>query len=312
MNWCLRLALPCLALVVPAPPASAQMLQDQGPPAVRIVQKNTFAIRYNPLGLLYDGRFSARLRLYESDSKALRDNFVGLGLAPTASPAFLRIGPYLEFNPASVFGVWGALQAVKYFGTFNLVQGFPSARSDFSDSAIKENAANKSAASGWELTLGANFQVKVESVVVRSQARLVRGSLDLRPGERVYYDQFYDVAAPNRGWFFTNDLDVVWQGFDNRFIGGARYTATLPFYDRDRHFDPADAERTADNGMHRVGPFLGWTLHAEDGRAFNTPTLFVLVQWWLKSRFRTGQDVSQAVPLFGVGFQFTGDFLPVK
>ncbi len=48
------------------------------------------------------------------------------------------------------------------------------------------------------------------------------------------------------------------------------------------------------------------------GAKFNTPTVFVLVQWYLKHRFRTGADTSQALPLIGVGFQMTGDFLPVK
>ena len=61
---------------------NAQMLYDQGPPQHRIVHKNTLAVRVNPLGLLYDGRFSYRLRLYESESKSLRDNFLGVGVAP--------------------------------------------------------------------------------------------------------------------------------------------------------------------------------------------------------------------------------------
>ena len=43
--------------------ASAQMLSDQGPPLHRVVHRNTFALRYNPLGLLYDGRFMYRLRV---------------------------------------------------------------------------------------------------------------------------------------------------------------------------------------------------------------------------------------------------------
>lgn len=111
---------------------------------------------------------------------------------------------------------------------------------------------------------------------------------------------------------FTNDLDVVWQGLENKLIAGARYTFTNPFYDPARHYDPNDPVQTADNSMHRVGPFVGYTFKIEDGAKFNNPTVFVLVQWWLKNRNRTGQDVSQAIPLMGVGFQMTGDFLPIK
>ncbi|MBM4378175.1 MAG: hypothetical protein FJ086_02575, partial [Deltaproteobacteria bacterium] len=162
----LRLAPLSLGLLL-ALPASAQMLQDRSPPQHRIVQRNTFALRYNPLGLLYDGRFAYRYRLYESQSVALRDNFVGVGLAPTMSPAFLKVGPYVEFNPLSVLGVWAAFQRVQYYGTFDLLQGFPSATSDFGDRAIKVNTGRRLPVSGWELTLGLNFQARVGPLVVR-------------------------------------------------------------------------------------------------------------------------------------------------
>lgn len=291
--------------------ASAQLLSNRGPPLHRVVHKNTFALRYNPLGLLYDGRFSYRLRLYEADSKALRDNFFGVGVAPTASPAFLRIGPYVEFNPLTVLGFWATVQFVQYFGTFDLLQGFPGAQSTFSDSAIRANTANRLAASGWELTLGANLNFKLGPVIFRSLARFVNGHLGLRSGDRVYYDQFYDVLAPNDGWFFTNDVDVLWQGLGDHLLAGARYTMTLPFYDPTRHLDPNDPVQRVNNSLHRVGPFFGYTFKMEDGAAFNTPTVFLLVQWWLVNRWRTGADVSQAIPLMGVGFQITGDFLPM-
>ncbi|MDC0709450.1 hypothetical protein POL68_13345 [Stigmatella sp. ncwal1] len=303
----LMLAAFLMPLTVPA-----QMLQDQTPPQHRIVHKSTFALRYNPVGLLFDGRFSYRYRLYESDSKALRDNFLGLGLAPTVSPAFLRLGPYVEFNPLTLFGVWATMQYVQYFGSFDLLQGFPGAQSDFSDSAIKRNAANRFSAHGWELTLGATFQAKVSSLLIRSQAKLVRGDLNLHPGDRIYYDQLYDVGAPNRGWFLTNDLDVLYQGPGNKLIAGVRYTATAPFYNGSRHFDPDDLNMEVDNASHRVGPFVGYTFKAKDGARFNTPTIFFLAQWWLHHRFRTGEDTSAALPLVGIGFQTTGDFLPVK
>jgi hypothetical protein len=288
------------------------MLAEQGPPQHRLVHKNTIALRYNPLGLLYDGRFSYRFRLYQNDSKALRDNFIGVGIAPTASPAFLRIGPFVEFNPLSVFGLWAAVQFVQYFGTFDLLQGFPGAQSNFSDTAIKQNTANRLATNGYEITLGATFQTKVSSLLIRSQARLVNGNLKLRDGDRIYYDQFYDVAVPNRGWFFTNDFDLLYQGLQNRLVAGARYTFTAPFYSQALHFDPSSGVQEADNSMHRVGPFVGYNFKIDDGARFNNPTIFILVQWWLKHRFRTGADTSAALPLMGVGFQFTGDFLPVK
>lgn len=301
-----------LAAVLASSVSSAQLLNDQGPPLHRVVHRNTFALRYNPLGLLYDGRFVYRLRLYQADGKALRDNFIGLGLAPTASPAFFKVGPYVEVAPLTVLTLWATFQFSQYFGTFDQLQGMPGAQSVFSDTALRNSTANRQVTNGWELHFGATLQLKVGPIVIKDVARMMQGNYRLRDGERVYYDQFFDTLAPNGGWSFTNDLDLLWQGLENKLVAGARYTATTQFYDPARHFDPNDPVQAADNSMHRVGPFIGYTFFSEDGRAFNNPTVFLLVQWWLKHRFRTGVDSSQALPLMGVGFQITGDFLPVK
>ncbi len=292
--------------------AHAQLLNNRAPPQHRLVHKTPFAFRVSPLGLLYDGRFSYRLRLYEHDSKVLRDNFIGIGVAPTLSPAFIRIGPYVEFNPTTIFGVWSTVQFAQYFGSFDLLQSFPGAQSTFSDSAIRANSARKQATNGFEVTIGANLTLKFGPVVLRSQARLIYADMNLREGDRVYYDQFYDVLSPNRGWTITNDVDLIAMLFENQLLAGARYTFTIPLYDPARHFDPTNPVQQANNSMHRVGPFLGWTFFSDDGAAFNNPTVFLLIQWWAQHRFRTGADTPAALPLMGVGFQFTGDFLELS
>jgi hypothetical protein len=133
---CLRARLSVVSVLLGTAVASAQTLQDQGPPLHRIVHRNTFAVRYNPVGLVYDGRFSYRLRLYESSSVALRDNFIGFGVAPALSPLLGRVGAYVEVQPATVLGFWATYSFVQYFGTFNLFQSFPSARSTYSDNEI--------------------------------------------------------------------------------------------------------------------------------------------------------------------------------
>lgn len=301
-----HLALVVSALLLCLPSSSAaQMLADQGPPQHRLVQKHTFALRYNPLGLLYSGNVSYRYRLYQSPSLALRDNFVGGGLTVTASPAFVRIGPLVEVNPLTVLGLWGTVQLVQYFGTFNLYQGYATANANFSDTALRLTQGQTTR--GWEATIGANLQFKVKSIIVRSLARLLY--VNMNSPDRMFYDQFYDLGVPNRGWFLSNDLDVLWQGLSNRLVAGARYTASFPFYSAD---NVAAGEPIPDHSTHRVGPFLGYTFKSEDGARFNTPTVFLLIQWFIKHPYRTGADTPAALPLIGAGFQFTGDFLPVK
>lgn len=305
--------------------AGAQTLQYQAPPLHRIVHRNTFALRVNPLGLLYEGRFMYRLRLYESNELALRDNFIGIGLTPIASPAFIRAGAYVEVQPLTILGFWASFTFVQYFGTFNLFQSFPSARSNFSDAEITRLGQQPSGpggtgpgeylTNGTELTIGADFQVKLLDFVLRSRARIVRADMRLRDGDTVFYDQFYDVMVPNRGWYFVNDVDLLYQTANKRFVGGARYTQTFMFYGQ-RHFAGGEEYDQGINNMHRIGPFAGYTFKIQDGAAFNNPTVFILIQWWLQNRNRTGtarnpDGVTQALPLIGLGFQMTGDFLTV-
>ena len=61
---------------------------------------------------------------------------------------------------------------------------------------------------------------------------------------------------------------------------------------------------------HRVGPALLYTIFDRPDLRFNKPTLILLMQWWAKSRYRTGQDVSAGIPYFVLGFRFEGDLLP--
>jgi hypothetical protein len=44
----------------------------------------------------------------------------------------------------------------------------------------------------------------------------------------------------------------------------------------------------------------------------DNPTVFLLAQWWLAHPYRADAVSSQALPLLGLGFQITGDFLPIK
>jgi hypothetical protein len=300
-----------IALVVPCA-ASAQTLFDRGPPESRIVHRSLVAFRINPLGLVYDGRIGYRHRLYLNESKAMRDNYVGGGLGLMLSPAYLRVGPYVEFAPMSMVTLWSQLSLVSYFGSFDLVQSFPSPRSEWSDDELERlgelDEPNKNySALGSELSIGVDLQARVGPVMIRTRAKVVRGDVDLRSGDRVYYDQLYDTLLPDGGWMFNNDLDVAWMGLRNRLVLGLRYTATAPIYgDRYQVGEPEES----DNGSHRLGPLISYSFKVEDGAKLNAPSVILICQWWLDHRYRAGQESSQGMPLIALAFQFYGDLLP--
>ncbi|MBS1152520.1 MAG: hypothetical protein H6Q89_4218 [Myxococcaceae bacterium] len=292
-----------LLVLLSSASALAQLLSDRGPPLHRFVHRNTFAARLNPLGLIYDGRFMYRQRLFDSPKVALRDNFLGLGLAPGASPVFGRIGVVVELQPLTILGFWAMYDYTQYFGTLNLLAEYPSASANFSDSAIRSRIPPPHITGGTMLTFGANLNLKFGPIVVRSQARLFAPDFKLRPGDTVFYDQISDLLLANGRFAFTNDLDLL---FQTRFglLAGLRYNVGVPFY------GPENAP-TVDNSTHRLGPFLAFRFFDRDGAGLNQPTLALVINWHLKHRWRTGADSPTALPYLALAFNMVGDLMPL-
>jgi hypothetical protein len=303
------------ATVLFASEAQAQALANRAPPEHRVVHRSLVALRGNPIGLHYEGRLGYRLRLHQNEGLALRDNFVGGGAALALTPAYVRIGPYVEVAPASFVTLWSSLQYSSYFGGFGILQSFPSPRADFSDDELDrraelpdDDALASYSTSGLELTVGLDLQAKVGSVAVRSQSKLIRADVDLRDGDQVFYEQTTDLLMPDAGFSLVSDLDVAYLGLmAGRLVVAARYTASVPFYDAGSYL-PGEPDEN-DNASHRLGPILAYTFHSRDGAAFNMPTVLLVTQWWLDHRYRAGAESSQGLPMVALAFRFHGDLL---
>lgn len=192
-----------LAVAALAPGAAAAQVDPQ--PEVALSYENLVAARVNPLGLVDFARFSLRLRMYESDSDVLKQNYVGLGVAPALSPAWGRVGVLAEVQPLTILRLYAQYDFVGYFSTFNLFASFPTASADYSDTAIRDRTEEPGLASyatyGGMLTLGATLQVKVGPVAARSLFRAVHTSFDVRAGDRVSVRSSpgRSTATPARG-----------------------------------------------------------------------------------------------------------------
>jgi hypothetical protein len=313
-------ALAASSVLSVAPDAEAQAYRDGPPPQHRIVYRDLSLFRLNPLGLISDARITYRLRLYESQKVALRDNFLGVGIAPALSGGFLRGGPMIEFQPASFLQLWGIYEFIGYFGAFNFLQSYPTAdasRVNYSDTELARRGdlpdgdpAKNYAAFGRQVLYGANLQFKFGNFVVRDQIRFGRATMNLREGDRTYYDIFYDLLTGNRGDWMANDADLLYQALGSRLTVGLRYSMGKAFY-RPEHFAPGDNQNNAPESIHRAGPIVAWTFKKPDGAAFE-PTALLVLNWWLKSPYRTGQDVSQGLPYIVAALNITGDLLPSK
>ena len=140
-------------------------------------------------------------------------------------------------------------------------------------------------------------------IVVRDTFKVTRADVVLHPGDTVFYEQLTDLLTPNRRLTLTNDLDVLWQTPLTGFFAGVRYAAGAPLYGPDNGL--------GDTATHRLGPIFAWRIFDHDGARFNQPTVAMVINWYLKHPYRTGQETPTAIPYFALAFQTSGDFLPL-
>ncbi len=290
------LGLVCLAA------SGAIAAPGEAPPRRQLRFSNLTVARLNPLGLIERVEATHRWRLYRSDSPVTRDNFIGLGGQAILTPALFRVGPSIEVQPLSILSLEANFEAIDYFGSFDFFQSYRGPAADWSDTAIKDGQAY--AASGTQLNLIATLRLKLGPIAVRDIARFARPDYALRDGDRYYYDPLWDLLIEDETWFFNNDLDVLYLT-DFGLRAGLRWTAAggVDGEDRDPNLGPG---KGANGPTHRVGPFLTWTFDSDDP-LFAEPTLILIVNWWLQHRFRTGADVSAAVPYVIFGLSFRGE-----
>ena len=291
--------------------------EDPAPPSLgprhRLIYTNLTAARYNPLGLVNEFKVGWRYQLINKPGALYKDSYIAAYVHTFLNPAFGRVGPMIEISPLTIINVGAIYNYVGYFTTFDQLLSFPSPTVNYDDDELadlgNDGQGLNYAGHGHYVTLFALLQAKVWKIALREQPKFYYASFDLRGDGRVYYDQTLDILHPNDGWVFTNDLDLIYL-FDFGLKLGARYTATHAFY-QEKHFFPGEpVTRGVNSPTHRIGPAALYTFYAKPERRFNEPTILLLVQWWARHRWRTGEDVHPGVPYLVLAFLFKGNLLP--
>ncbi|MDO9020807.1 MAG: hypothetical protein Q8S73_11550 [Deltaproteobacteria bacterium] len=314
-----RVAVTCaLLLLAPATAAAQDRFNTRiGRVTNGLYMRNSTIARVNPLGFFNDFRLGYRHRIFDRPDLPLiqRNTYWAAAASAALSPAFIRAGAAVEFAPLAVLNLSASFERVQWFGTFNYVASYGSANENFSDSAIRERARTEdpAAAGGWVLTLQGILQAKVGDLAIRNTTRGVWNSLSLPSARPVFYDIFYDTMAPNGGWTITDDVDLIYQNTEMGFNVGLRFSAVLPLFPTAAW--GADGAALPGAGalntpITRLGPLVSYTFREGRHSFFNAPTVFVLAQWWLTHRYRTGgcdECISQGLPMIAIGFAFRGD-----
>lgn len=290
---------------------------DPRGPKHSLVYTSLLAARINPLGLEERLWMGYQYRLYDKDKTILNGSNLGLFIRPLVSPAMVLIGPTIQVQPAAVLRLRATYSYVQYFGTFQYFQSYQSPHDDFSQTRLDIQADNEEnyAVGGQQVELEALVQIKVKSLAIRSTTAGFYNHFspdNMRGDDDLFYSVRYDALVPARGWFLTNDTDVLWlqqlKGHRNAtLIAGARASTVMPFYSDDL-YEPGESTDNPNGPQFRLGPSLGYIFYDRPGRypRFNKPTLLLLSQWNVKHRWRTGRDISTALPTIAIVFAFSG------
>ena len=293
--------------------SSSAVLADEEkktPPRYRLVYSNLLAGRYNPLGLIDKFNLGYQIKLWDRPGVLFQDTYMAVLASGTLSPAYGLVGARLEVKPLAVLSLWAEYQYFGTFGTFGILQSFPTPTAEYSDTRLDENDDQDLdyTTGGHEVTLGGRVQAKVWKIAVRDTLNLFYNAIRLEQGHTVYYHQTHDALVPNRGWTLMNEADLLFM-FDMGLVVGARYTLIHALY-REDHFAPGEATDNPNTPTHRVGPLLAYTFFKDPGAMWDAPTLILMIQWWASHRYRTGADSHAGIPQMVLAFHFKGDLLP--
>ncbi|MEZ0314768.1 MAG: hypothetical protein ACAI38_23605 [Myxococcota bacterium] len=265
---------------------------------------STTGARINPLGLFeqFQLRLTKPLASADETDPLWAGTYVRAEATLFASPATIGPGVGITAQPINILRLSASYTPIYYWGTFDSLQSFQSPNADYRPSQAENRPSYSAWIHQWNIAL--LLQMKVKRFVVRSETVGSYLHANLQGSDTVYYDFVWDIATPKRGWVIQNDSDFLWLVTD-RLTVGVRNTLITAIYP-DWVFLPGE-DRDPDNlPTDRMGPIIAYKLSLEKTGKFREPTLFLTTQWYIASKYRTGEDVSRAIPYLLGGINFSG------
>ena len=246
--------------------------------------KNTVVLKGNPSTLLTIPSLSYRLEFSSAQ--------VGISIRPLISITQFRPGLDLEISPFPYLKILAGYERAYYLQSLFT---FRNASSDWSDGSRSRSSGISARADFFHASLHAKIPIK--SFIFRNQFKLSYAKFDVQGNDEIVYDELLDIPLPIEGLSYTNEFDALYVP-NSKWIFGLRYTTSKALVDEDPN-----------GSTHRVGPLVSHVFYAKHGALVDSISGFILLNWYIKHRFRTGLEVSPLLPYSAIGFTVTGTFL---
>jgi hypothetical protein len=257
------------------------------PPSSRLYLSSLTIARYNPLGIETQNRLMYSMRLFDSSSLLFRDTFFAIGPSLKLNPAYLKVGPLIDFQPITILNIRIAYEFIQYFGSFGYLQSYNVSNAPYSDDTRDETKQSAYSTNGHHYYIEPTLQMKVGDFAARTKFAFEYWVMNLHQGDRFFYDATLDTLVPIKKLVWTNDTDFLYM--NGPLTMGIRYSAVIP---------------GTDEYHMRVGPIVAWSFNTNDYTSFNKPTILMILGWYVRHPNRQG-----GVPYILLGFSFSTDFL---
>lgn len=177
--------------------------------------------RSQPIGLMFSNRFVSR-HTYEGDGGVLYSGtYRQVGIDANLSPAFLELGPSLEWKPINLFVYSVGYNALYFWGILDYPLSFDSRRSPYGDNVIDARDADdddtndEGTGLAHRLYLAQTAQLQVGKIIVQNK---LTGFLHFFPGFDGPYvrERMYDRLLDTDGDLMVVNLAAVlyeaWNG----------------------------------------------------------------------------------------------------
>lgn len=251
--------------------------------------RETVAGAVNPLGLQNTFERTWKRSLSTSPDPLLADAHVSFGIADRLTPAYNRLGVWVEIAPLSIVELRAGIEPVAYFGIFKSLLAFDSYDARFDDDARTSRGGEAASALAGRAYVAPTIKLKVGRVVARTRAEFEWWKA--RFDGPYFYEPTRDTLLRARGdAMLTSETLVLYElrsGPGRRILAGAVHDLTRVY----------EARRNQKQDVGVVGIFgLGRQLLGA-----HEPMLFVKAFRYVEDPYRTGQFGGQLALGFDVG-----------
>lgn len=186
-----RAVLALAALALGAAPAAAQ---ESG--ALTRELRASLGGSLGPAGVQNGFDLSWTRGLTDSRSLLLRDAHVAFGASSRLTPAYARVGPWVELAPLSILDVRAGVDAVGFFGTFHSPLSFGAYGEPFDDDTRRARD-DAEAALGTRVYVAPSLKARAGALTFRARAELEWWNVDT--DGPFFYEPFRDTLLRASG-----------------------------------------------------------------------------------------------------------------